>query len=163
MYHRANFLSNLAMTDMHLDRLKTLRNYLTTIPESALYMKAWKHNSRSCGTVHCAFGWATTIDSFAKLGLRMADSIDCTQSIIPVFEGARGYDAAAKFFGITFDQSLFLFHPRYYHVGDGDIIGVIPLADVLKRFDTIIQQGEDDYERTRQPKAVAKVHEPEYA
>lgn len=55
-----------------------------------------------CGTVACAFGWATAMPEFRQLGLHMAGGT-------PKFNGKKSFDAAMELFGLTKDESWFLF------------------------------------------------------
>lgn len=58
-----------------------------------------------CGTAACAFGWATTIPSFRRAGLRLDDTFE------PVLDGGMPSGSAAEFFDLNRDQVDSLFAP----------------------------------------------------
>ena len=63
-----------------------------------------------CGTAACALGSAALYEPFAKAGLCLSGG----ESGSPVCDSYEGYSAGAEFFGITPDESLFLFSPGAY-------------------------------------------------
>ena len=79
-------------------------------------------NANICGSAGCALGWATTIPSFEKAGLRLFNKVKkdgntltswgCIVRLVNPKTGefiASTYDAAAIFFGITYDEAVGLF------------------------------------------------------
>lgn len=67
-----------------------------------------------CGTEACAVGWACTIPSFRKAGLKLANSHEIIE---PMFNEYRGLSAAAQFFGMSYRESEQHFHPVGYPEG----------------------------------------------
>jgi hypothetical protein len=62
----------------------------------------------SCGTTACALGWATTIPSLAARGLRLQET--CDGGSIEYGKWF-GFDAAARFFQISWVEARYLFAP----------------------------------------------------
>lgn len=80
----------------------------------------------SCGTTACAFGWATTIPSLRRLGLRLVpgNTFDTGYPALKEhlnslsYIGEEAIDlAAAKIFGLTAEETAFLFIPGDVHRG----------------------------------------------
>lgn len=69
-------------------------------------VKSFDIHSWQCGTAACALGSAAMLPEFNKSGLKIEGA--------PTFKGHDEYRAGEKFFGITYDQSLFLFNPLCY-------------------------------------------------
>jgi hypothetical protein len=108
-------------------RLLKLANLLDTLPEERFCYKRWVgfdwegKSNLSCGTTACAFGWATTISSFRKLGLRLRQ-IPVGAYIVAMkddiftkdFSYYRTYTvpAANKIFDLTHDETDWLFLPK---------------------------------------------------
>lgn len=91
-------------------------------PESGFNMRSWAKNKMpsnpdlTCGTSACAIGLACTLPAFKRKGFVLG-RIVCTSetfSAEPIFENRDGYDAVKNFFGITFDDALWLFCPDRY-------------------------------------------------
>ncbi len=101
---------------MNKPRLITLMEYLEEhVPGTAFDITRWR---RGCGTVCCAGGWACHIKEFNKLGL---DFKEYEGNIVPYFHEAGvlgrdwyGYDALAKFFGLSRFMSEMIFSPAAY-------------------------------------------------
>lgn len=73
---------------------------------------------RGCGFAACAVGWACTIPEFRKAGLRLEakqESKHDSFAMWPKYNGLKGFEAAAKFFGIEPETAEYLF--------DGDSFG----------------------------------------
>ena len=134
-------------------RLEKLADFLETIPPEKFDMQVWMkvsftalsnlHKSEVyddlvlepvdanvCGTAGCALGWATTIPSFRKAGLRLFNKVKkdgntltswgCTVRLVDPKTGqfiATTYEAAAIFFGLTDDEATDLF--CFWHYGRG--------------------------------------------
>jgi hypothetical protein len=109
---------------MNKKRLLKLADYLETVPRKRFNMDHWasakfcgkpKEPEHECGTSACALGWACTIPSFKRAGLKF---IECGSNfwthidLVPDFEGSTGYGAAASLFGIRYSQAEWLFSPE---------------------------------------------------
>lgn len=101
-------------------RLMALVTLLRKLPRKRFNYATWVgHNwggkaDLSCGTVACALGWATTIPSLRRAGLRLeAYSTDEEGRFdgTPVCGNHSDEDAAAIVFGITSDEAKRLFFP----------------------------------------------------
>jgi hypothetical protein len=107
---------------MYTKRLITLARHLRTIAgepstKRGFNLETWFNDinnraidfqGKTCGTTACAFGEATFIPEFKRLGLRLRDKI------VPTFKGKDGFDAAGKFFGISLYDAERLFDPTSY-------------------------------------------------
>lgn len=69
---------------------------------------------KECGATACAVGWACTIPSFKKAGLKIYDNIRGYNE--PLFRNFLGFDATAEFFGIDRNDATHLFHPDSYPI-----------------------------------------------
>lgn len=108
-------------------RLLTLAKFLLTVPEDNFDLSTWragdcsgfvtdeKLNNHTCGTTACAVGWACSIPEFINLGLHMPLHRVSAWSSYPVFSGQVSWDAVEKFFGITQEESKYLFQSDYYY------------------------------------------------
>jgi len=118
---------------MHKERLIKLAEFLERVPDSKTFdLGTWftaehgpvcfldkdalkgnvtREDMHTCGTTACAMGWAVTIPEFREAGLQ-------NQWGMPMFHGRHGYDAAALFFGITYEQSMHLFDPFRYRMAE---------------------------------------------
>lgn len=68
-----------------------------------------------CRTAGCALGWATTIPSFRRAGLRLEGSMTGSDAqTLPTYDGDGGMYAAVRFFDIELPIAEHLFHPMYY-------------------------------------------------
>ena len=102
---------------MNKKKLVLLRNYLQNkVKDENFNLKDWK-----CGTVACAVGHACNIP---QIGLKWSEE---TQN--PYYESNKpyrlylGFGAAAKVFGISYNQALNLFAPhRYIYSTKQDVI-----------------------------------------
>jgi hypothetical protein len=101
------------MKAIYKKRLLTLAKFLRTVPKKRFKMWTWatgdfcgkvkepEHNE--CGTAACAIGWACTIPSFRRAGLKLTDaewSIKDKPHKIPVYEEKEEFEAAEEFFGL---------------------------------------------------------------
>lgn len=91
----------------------------------------------SCGTTACALGWATTIPSLQRAGLRLRRH----EFGLPYVEcNSRADDgAAAEIFGISDEDAASLFYPRF--CGPDEIDSGLPddatpkqVADHIEKF-----------------------------
>ena len=117
-------------------RLEKLAEFLKTVPSEKFDMELWMDtkaatarspdpvDANACGTVGCAMGWATTIPSFRKAGLRLFHINDylgrlssaCHIALVDKKTGhiSSDFSAAADFFGISISESEKLFSPDHY-------------------------------------------------
>ena len=70
----------------------------------------------SCGTTACALGWACTIHSFRKLGLRMGGGAKWDRT--PMFMRQVGSAACALFFDIPHDTAACIVQPGHFMRND---------------------------------------------
>jgi hypothetical protein len=92
------------MQTVTVKRLTKLRDFLKTVPETRFDITQWATDgffydnkpSTARGMAACAGGWACTIPSFRKAGLRPCSYYDG----MPVFEDYAGLDALSYFFGL---------------------------------------------------------------
>ncbi len=72
----------------------------------------------SCDTFACALGLACLDPSFQAEGLRFTvedqDSISGNSRMMPYFNGETHFEAGAEFFGISLEDSNYLFDPESY-------------------------------------------------
>lgn len=107
-------------------RLLKLADFLYELPPTRFAYESWVGESwegkpdLSCGTTACAFGWATTIPSFRKLGLRLKPNRSEGRAHVTLkdfsgwsarFENAPRL-AARKIFGLDTDEFEYLFVPN---------------------------------------------------
>lgn len=93
----------------HVERLRTLYSILPGIPEASFDITTWGRGlfeESECGTAACALGWAAVHPEFNACGLEL-DRDACGTA--PKHAGFLGYSAGEKFFGITIQESEFLF------------------------------------------------------
>jgi hypothetical protein len=117
-------------------RLLTLAALLRTLPRKRFNFNHWVGldwkgaADLSCGTQACAFGWATTIPSFRRLGLRLVKdqgepAYVQLRGMTPSEYTDKSIQAAEVFFGLSEPEARFLFIPdktlggRYSHLGEG--------------------------------------------
>jgi len=60
-----------------------------------------------CATAACALGSAALYKPFNKMGLKVLKNV-------PTFNGEIGFEAGEDFFGISYEESNFLFNPSSY-------------------------------------------------
>lgn len=108
-------------------RLRTLAAFLRELPRRKwdfehfandptrefMSTKPVKLDPHHCKSVACAAGWATTIPSFRRAGLRL------TPTGMPCYIGLEGVDAMAEFLGIDYFSAQEIFaDPHYYAKSD---------------------------------------------
>ncbi len=90
------------------NRLLKLADKLDSVPDEQFSYLSWVGSDwegkpdLSCGTTACALGWATTIPSFRKLGLRL-------HGAVPESPSGTDFDAATGIFGLAYSESIYLF------------------------------------------------------
>lgn len=93
-------------------RLLKLAKLLESVPRSKFdytqWGLQWDGRKNSCGTKGCALGWACTVPSFRKLGLKMTNGEWGPRPVSP--SGEESY-AACAIFNIDTEQSYDLFLP----------------------------------------------------
>ncbi len=106
---------------MFKKRLRTLANYLESVPKERFDLHSW-----DCGTTACAVGYACKIPEFEQAGLGLGSSGQ------PTYNGrCFGFTAAAKFFGISSENAHKLFDANYYREGRD---GVKAVVNKIRRF-----------------------------
>jgi hypothetical protein len=128
-------------------RLETLAEHLKTVPTVRFDLHSWSKISgmsrasgkeieksikkNECGTTACACGHAATIPEFKKLGFRFEDNYSGVGTI--TFEDKEEFEAAAAFFGLTYDESEDTFGPNGYAAGRDTKYYVIKRLESLSR------------------------------
>jgi len=104
-------------------RLLKLADVLRKLPEAKFDYGSWVGNNwkgksdLSCGTTACALGWATTIPSLRRAGLRLGEmKVNTTTPFAPYMVGtspswSSAREAGMEIFGLTEDEFEFLFIP----------------------------------------------------
>lgn len=138
-------------------RLLKLADFLSTLPRRRFDFRTWVGESwkgkkdLSCGTTACALGWATTIPSLRRAGLRLVKSskdeslsyVTLKQQMVSHAETFdETYDssvrAAEQVFGITEEEFQFLFVPNgteyHGHKPAGDEAGPKKVAQNIRFF-----------------------------
>lgn len=104
---------------MDAKRLLRLAKLLRSVPRKRFDMTIWANGvlcgrpnetKRRCSTSACALGWATTIPSFNKAGLRQTVATGSEELQI-CYRDYSGYSAATAFFLITHVAAYWLFSP----------------------------------------------------
>lgn len=92
----------------------------------------------SCNTFACALGLAALDPEFQKQGLSytfLHGHRDVwVGNMIPTFDGEMGWDAGAKFFGITVDDSRYFFDPDCYASTPREAEGELFVAQRVENF-----------------------------
>lgn len=111
---------------IYKNRLLKLADFLDTVPDERFNFRRWVSSNwdgktplHLCNTTACAFGWATAVPLFRKLGLRLGIIRDGAAVVYLVQEGLPGpYDgtdaaqsAAHEVFGLDHKEFDFLFFP----------------------------------------------------
>lgn len=124
-----------------MERLQHLITVLAAVPASDLDMCSWFEEPwqiESCGTAGCAFGYAALDPVFNKQGLgRFQNTVVYAQA------GRRyivqGFAAAERFFGITQEESNYIFMPTSYQY-IGDELVRVPVALVIGHIEEVISK-----------------------
>ena len=111
------------MNATHKRRLLTLAALLKKLPPRRFTMRKWVgwdwsgDPTLSCGTSACALGWATTIPSLRRLGLRLDLGEGCVvlrrkrrDAVVAYFDGYK--TIASELFGLTDVEADKLFMPH---------------------------------------------------
>ncbi len=110
----------------HKNRLLKLANFLETVKPKDFNLSSWKRETTNgvCKTICCAVGFAATIPSFKKAGLRLS-SIDKNNTFVFYndedvteyqihYEQWESWSAVGKFFGLNSEEYNYLFSDTYY-------------------------------------------------
>ncbi len=101
---------------LRLERLTELQGMLTH--HDQIFKKKIRFDidlwQDDCGTAACALGSACSHKPFIEAGLEIGKYND-SNNFWPRLDGEIGFEAGAKFFGITEDESQFLFDPDTYN------------------------------------------------
>lgn len=119
------------------NRLLKLADFLDKLPRERFDYGSWVGSDwkgkpdLSCGTTACALGWATTMPEFRRLGLRLTkgrpdpsnDVFDANMCVTLKQSHARAtldgsFKAASKVFGLSEEESEYLFAPNADHPYD---------------------------------------------
>lgn len=100
-------------------RLLKLASFLRELPRNRFNYSRWVDANwqgkadLSCGTSACALGWATTMPTFRRLGLRLKQYSGGGYVLMKKGDGETigSIPAASEVFGITWDQATHLFIP----------------------------------------------------
>lgn len=108
----------------HAEKLLTLAAFLRELPAKKFDLERWLSKGdpvkAPCGTVACACGWATSIPSFRRAGLKMGKSfkdigftrVDVGHTIS--YRGHESWDAVMVFFGLDRGDAEHLFSSLEY-------------------------------------------------
>ena len=113
----------------HKNRLLKLAAFLDNVPPERFDLSFWygrfldggshvndyEYFKNNCGTAACAIGWACTIPSFRKAGLRINPNSDYGENYYtPVYKSYREFTAVNEFFGLEIQDSQHLFFDSSY-------------------------------------------------
>ena len=151
MYGMLSIKDNIMKSKIGIRRLRKLQDRLREINPLLFYMGEWgfsEHNGKpACGTAACALGWATSIPSFRKQGLRMYTIPDSYTIGVELKSISRvtsnewnvknakdtSIAAAMKFFRLNRDQ--------VYHIFLTDVLDTSTegIENAIKRIDNVIE------------------------
>ena len=101
-------------------RLNILKDYLreNVNPKQFDMFAVWEKNTETCGTAGCAMGWACSIPSFKRAGLKLKSmnyfDIDDVEIYDIEFKDLGCFEAASEFFTISKEEADYLFDPDSY-------------------------------------------------
>lgn len=99
-------------------RLLKLAKFLRTLPRKRFDYRTWTGSDwegaqdLSCGTTGCALGWAATMPTFRRLGLRLIAGFGYLRGF-PKVGRKVGSAAAEVLFGISVNEAEHLFMPGF--------------------------------------------------
>lgn len=168
----ANYLHNINPTEFDLDSWCYIPSTTANIQERSRQYFQFYGDDRTtdlipiikqdinvdCGSTACALGWAATIPEFREQGLQLfvqphsgsylPGLVVYTKKEDPDFYETNFY-AAMHFFGLSEEESGYLFDPEFYVAEDfdgcrGDLPQTTP-ADVVERiFELLERNGYED-------------------
>lgn len=148
-------------SETKIQRLTMLKDLMLNhdkhFPKMSFNIKAWKvdelqmkklniKDKKDCGTAACALGSAACYQPFINMGLKIQMAPDGSVARLmglpteyPAFDGKREFGAGAEFFGITMDESRYLFNPMdYKRVEIGDDSNDVTAEMVANRVQKLI-------------------------
>jgi len=129
------------MKMMYAKRLIKLVNFLSEIPSKKFYYGNFAKETKTCGTVCCALGWAGMMPEFRKLGLRTyAPNNEVT------LEGVNSTECriAEIFFDLTADESFGLFIPGFQKdIGFKNLTDKAKLKTVMNNIVAVVERYHD--------------------
>lgn len=96
-------------------RLLKLAALLRSLPRKRFDYSKWVGEdwkgaqNLSCGTTACALGWATTIPSLRRVGLRMQQDSMGGYVVLDGINSSDSWEAGAKVFSLSMEESEYLF------------------------------------------------------
>lgn len=113
------------MNDETRSMLNELADFLDELPADRFDYSEWVGEDwegdpgLSCGTVACAAGWATTLESYQNKGLRLTlFSVEVPDESAECWGNRRtGIDAMAKVLNISYEDAALLFLPSRAYRG----------------------------------------------
>lgn len=117
-------------------RLFVLARFLSLLRDDRFDLKHWRSDDfdvKDCGTTACAGGWATTLPSFRRAGLKFTHDVDF--GLTPTFQDKIGYFALEDFFNINNSISFAFFCPEKY------VSSSTPPKRVAQRITTYLKTG----------------------
>jgi hypothetical protein len=127
-----------------LERLVTVLEGVAADPQKRHHfdMGTWATEREKCGTTACACGWGAADPVLKAQGLALvpAQARYLVKGIVYMdiaYEDALGMDAVAAFFGISFDDAVWLFDEVEY-IGDERNDDDVPASSVIDRLNTFI-------------------------
>lgn len=134
------------MNATHAERLMMLASFLEKLPPERFNFRVWGTKTKldDCGTVACAFGWATQIPAFAEMGLCLTriDYQVCVAMKDDIAEVTDWDDAptsctflhraAERVFGLTEGQFTRVFTPDHEDSPPSDASAVEVAANIRK-------------------------------
>jgi len=125
--------------------LEMMQNHHKLFPNVKFNINLWgssldyKNNraeapKQDCGSAACALGSACLYKPFTKFGLKIPKS-----GWDPEYLTYSGYEAGAKFFGLTNAESIWLFNPHSYRQANNDSYHDVTRAMVIKRIKKLLE------------------------
>lgn len=145
-------------TEMNILRLRTLRDWISQVEPDRFDMGIWWSDKEEywdadhevmlrtydeaygdCGTAGCLIGHACSIPEFREAGLSM---VATTFGYQPNYQGWTDFDAAGRFFGLTYTQAHNLFSPasRWYSSRTSNGRNDVTVEMVIEQLDSILKE-----------------------
>lgn len=113
---------------MNIKRLKTLADFLKTIPTTRFNLSTWRNDTSedydgeefisnlelksNCNTTACAIGWAGVIPEFISAGFSIRQEENGCE--VPCFGRLEEWSAVEEFFDLIPEQARYFFSPSFY-------------------------------------------------